>query len=96
MSRTCPHLVHGETATEREIDIGTFDEEQLPPAEDNFCHIEVYPGKTTYCGKALNDPGTCQLYRGEALCPTCGRPTCPTCAVMSSLNERLIDDGDEP
>ena len=76
-------------------DIDIIDEHGLPPTEDKFCHIEIGDARTAYCGKVLGGPGTCKIFDGEAICPTCGRPTCPSCAVMSDLNERLIGDEDD-
>lgn len=74
-----------------DIDLGSIDEEAPPPADDEFCHISMSSG-ITYCGKRLSGVGvTCKLYEGEAICPTCGKVTCPDCAVRSSLNERLQD-----
>lgn len=77
-----------------------FDEEVLndtqegPPAGDSFCHILDPTGASNYCGyvgpELLNV--TCAPYNGEAICPSCGRPNCPTCTVMASLNERLVDE----
>lgn len=57
---------------------------------DEFCHILDAEDKP-YCGWAgkNSDEVTCQPYKGEAICPSCGFATCPTCAVMASLNERL-------
>jgi len=72
------------------IDEGAID----PPEKDSFCHIESGDGRTHYCGKPMSGETTCKMYQGEAICPTCGLPTCPTCAVMSSLADRLIE-GDE-
>jgi len=74
---------------EEGLDAGTRDSDFLPPAEDELCHIESGDGKTYYCGRPMRGETTCQVYKGEALCPTCGNATCPTCAVMSSLNARL-------
>ncbi len=71
-------------------DVTTDDD--IPPAGDEFCHIESGDGRTYYCGQRARGETTCQMYNGEAVCPTCGLPTCPQCAVMSSLNERLVDE----
>lgn len=67
------------------------DNEDVPPAGDDFCHIESGDGKTYYCGRRASGETTCQTYNGEAVCPTCGLATCPQCAVMSNLNERLVE-----
>lgn len=61
---------------------------QLRDEDDEFCHIIDQAGKF-YCGRKRTGPLTCDIYRGEAICPSCGRPTCPTCAVQSDLNARL-------
>jgi hypothetical protein len=65
------------------------DEVTVPTDADRYCHIEYTNGKT-YCGYLPAKTGpTCALYDGEAICPSCGLPTCPTCAVQSDLNARL-------
>ncbi len=81
-----------EVFVEDDIDTGIRDSEGLPPAGDEYCHIEVGDSSTYYCGRPATGETTCQTYNGEAICPTCGLATCPTCAVMSSLNERLVDE----
>jgi hypothetical protein len=82
----------GEVFIEDDIDTGIREGEDLPPAGDNFCHIISGDGRTYYCGQRASGETTCQMYDGEAVCPSCGLATCPTCAVMSSLNERLVDE----
>lgn len=64
-------------------------EEKEPTTVDSFCHIVDGSGEKAYCGYIDTGPLTCKPYNGEAICPSCGLPTCPTCAVMASLNERL-------
>lgn len=80
-----------EITVDWDIDTGSRDREDIPPAGDKFCHIESGDGRTYYCGRRATGETTCQMYDGEAVCPTCGLPTCPQCAVMSSLNERLVE-----
>ena len=75
---------------ELDIDASGFDWD-VPPAGDDLCHIESGDGKTYYCGKPAAGETTCQVFNGEAICPTCGLATCPSCAVMSKLNEQLED-----
>lgn len=64
--------------------------EDFAPEEDGFCHIDDGSDIRFFCGK-LNEHGryTCKPYNGEAICPSCGKPTCPTCAVRGELDERL-------
>lgn len=65
------------------------EEESVETTDDGkYCHI-VVDGEKAYCGRTLLGDLTCEPYKGEAICPSCGFATCPTCAVMSSLNERL-------
>lgn len=62
------------------------------PEKDSFCHIDDGSDIRFFCGK-LNEGGRylCKPYMGEAICPSCGNPTCPACAVMADLDERLED-----
>lgn len=66
-------------------------EDQVLETTDDgkYCHIVDGSGEKAYCGRIQLGELTCASYKGEAICPSCGLPTCPTCAVMSSLNERL-------
>lgn len=57
--------------------------------DDGYCHIVDADGLTYYCGKPRVGEVACKTYEGEAICPTCGLPTCPTCAVRSDLAVRL-------
>ena len=62
------------------------------PEKDSYCHILDGSGVRFYCGKPHpSGRYDCKLYEGESLCPSCGQVTCPTCAVMSSLDDRLED-----
>ena len=67
--------------------------DNVVPTIDRFCHILIGETDQVYCGCNTTAGGasaeTCQPYRGEAICPSCGLATCPTCAVMCSLNDRL-------
>jgi hypothetical protein len=87
-------MTHLQPGIELDIisDADTID--KPPPSVDEFCHIESGDGRTAYCGHVLPGQNTCQLYNGEALCPSCGLATCPTCAVMSNLNERLLEESE--
>lgn len=59
--------------------------------DDGFCHIVDESGLRTHCGQRSDESITCKPYNGEAVCPSCGLPTCPTCAVRTDLNNRLGD-----
>lgn len=61
--------------------------------DGKYCHIVDGSGLTAYCGRKQHGELTCKPYNGEAICLTCGLPTCPDCAVMASLNERLDEMG---
>jgi hypothetical protein len=55
--------------------------------EMGFCHIYSYDDEiTALCGFS-DGPGqiTCKVYDGEAICPTCGNPTCPRCAQLEAI-----------
>jgi hypothetical protein len=57
-----------------------------------FCHIACDDeGIYTYCGDGDGDPVTCSpgYYAGEAICPNCGHPTCPRCAQLADLDDRV-------
>ena len=61
-----------------------------PDVGDEFCHIVDQSLRRYYCGRPCHDRGMkCKVYEGEAICPSCGKPTCPICATQSSLNARL-------
>ena len=67
----------------------------IPPwlSEVTFCHILLDDDSGYYCGAPGWENGpTCEDYDGEAICPSCGNPTCPCCAQLSDLEERLDDD----
>lgn len=60
-------------------------------ADDGLCHIvphDAPPSAPAYCGYTTNDihPGE---YDGAAICPQCGLPTCPKCAMLCDLEDRL-------
>lgn len=57
-----------------------------------FCHIDDGTETRALCGAQDHLPITCADYNGEAICPTCGSPTCPQCAVLSDLEDRLVED----
>ena len=65
------------------------DEEPRTTDDGKYCHIVDGSGEKAYCGRKQVGDLTCKPYNGEAICPSCGLATCPDCAVMSSLNERL-------
>jgi hypothetical protein len=68
-----------------------------PSLDDmEFCHICVDETLVeVYCGdEGAKGTAPCQgAYEGEAICPSCGHPTCPRCAVLSDLEDRLENDG---
>lgn len=86
----CP--THGVVVASQILTEGSIEERIAAPPEDKFCHI-LDAEDNPYCGFSgvRNGEVSCAPYNGEALCPTCGHPTCPSCAVMSSLNDRLED-----
>jgi len=57
---------------------------------DSFCHILDGSGTRFYCGRA-HPTGRCSCgeYLGEGICPVCGQVTCPQCAVLADLDERI-------
>lgn len=57
--------------------------------DGEYCHIVDDSGQKAFCGRKQVGDLTCKPYNGEAICPSCGLPTCPTCAVRQSLSERL-------
>ena len=68
-------------------------EEEETTDDGKYCHIVDGSGEKAYCGRKQVGATTCRYYNGEAICPSCGLPTCPDCAVMASLNERLDEMG---
>lgn len=56
-----------------------------------FCHIRTIDQTAWLCGPpTTGDKGpTCIDYDGEAICPTCGNPTCPRCAQLEALEVEL-------
>lgn len=65
-------------------------DEELGTTDDGkYCHIVDGSGEKAYCGRTQLGDLTCKPYAGEAICPSCGLPTCPTCAIRQSLSERL-------
>lgn len=76
---------------ELDIEAGALEEQSRGPGA-NYCHIRCGDSSTAYCGHDLGNADTCGLYQGEAICPTCGLPTCSACAVQSSLHERMFDE----
>ena len=86
-------LPRRETMSEVELGELVIDEkEDVTTSGDGFCHIDDGSDLRTYCGRPEAEGITCAPYNGEAICPSCGLPTCPTCAVMASLNDRLEDE----
>lgn len=78
----------GEAMTDVVFD--TTQEEELATTDDGkYCHIVDDSGLVAYCGVKQVGDLTCRPYNGEAICPSCGLPTCPDCAVMQSLSDRL-------
>lgn len=68
---------------------------QVPPWIDGmkFCHIGAtnpQPGDRPLCGAPyVTADGSCGDYEGEAICPTCGNPTCPRCAQLEAFEQEL-------
>lgn len=60
-------------------------------ASMKLCHVCPFDSETPYCGAGGGTVGACDDYDGEAICPTCGRPTCPRCAQLCDLDDRLED-----
>lgn len=62
--------------------------------EIDFCHIDDGSGKRTYCDAW--DVGVDEWcdgeYDGEAVCPSCGSPTCPRCAQLEAIECSLYSD----
>jgi hypothetical protein len=56
-----------------------------------FCHIDDGSLERAYCGDTSAPGCTCPTYRGEAICPDCGAPTCPRCAQLCALEESLLE-----
>jgi hypothetical protein len=71
---------------------------QQPPqwmSEIELCHIVANDEPQTFCGLDCGDGNgggltPCGYYEGQAICPGCGRPTCPRCAQLASLADRLV------
>lgn len=57
--------------------------------DDELCHI-VDSNDRSYCGYVIYEPPHGE-FGGEAVCPVCGRPTCPRCAQLYSLDDALED-----
>ena len=68
-------------------------ERQIPAwlADMEFCHIDDGSGEHAYClDPSADGEITCDsFYEGAAICPTCGRPTCPRCAQLSALEDEM-------
>jgi hypothetical protein len=75
-----------------DLEVGTEDlitGDTVGGSDDGFCHIVDESGLRTLCGKGMDEQITCRPYVGEAVCPSCGLPNCPTCVVRADLNNRL-------
>lgn len=75
---------------------------QLVPrwlADMEFCHILVDDDSVHFCGRPVEEgdlPPPCGYdYDGEAICPSCGLPTCPRCAQLSALEDQIEGDSDD-
>jgi hypothetical protein len=57
-----------------------------------FCHVMPEKGNIAFCGEACGpETPPCPIpYDGEALCPSCGCPTCPRCAQLEALDNDAI------
>lgn len=62
-------------------------------ADMDFCHVFAPddPMERLYCGAAnMGETPACEgEYDGEAICSSCGLPTCPRCAQLSALEDAL-------
>lgn len=61
---------------------------------DCLCHV-CGDDDTILCG-APSTGEVCGDYGGEAVCPACGRPTCPTCALLDQMDhelDRMLEGG---
>lgn len=58
-----------------------------------LCHIDDGSDVRALCGFVDGWAPPCPEYDGEAICPRCGRPTCPRCAQRAALAEQLIRVG---
>lgn len=57
---------------------------------DELCHVTPRGEEIAYCGYDTSHlEGWCADYGGEAICPSCGYPTCPRCAQLSALADSL-------
>lgn len=64
-------------------------------ANMEFCHIENDSGNARLCGPSPDsERTTCKMYEGEAICPTCGLPTCPRCAQLDALEDAVNGYGE--
>lgn len=54
---------------------------------DELCHVCAADGtEIAFCGYDTSHiEGWCADYDGEAICPSCGCPTCPRCAQLSVM-----------
>lgn len=59
-----------------------------------FCHITEPNSGNTFCGAGgENGFDWCEgEYTGEAICTSCGCPTCPRCAQIAALEEAVDPD----
>lgn len=53
-----------------------------------FCHIGPEGDERCLCGHVSSDEFCPSYYNGEAICPSCGNPTCPRCAQLDDLESR--------
>lgn len=60
-----------------------------------FCHIGTDDETGWLCGGYGTGSTplllTCSEYNDEAICPDCGKPTCPRCAQLEALQTNLED-----
>lgn len=55
-------------------------------ADMEFCHVTPPDSEKPYCGWTVIT-GVCPGgYKGEAICTSCGYPTCPRCAQLEALD----------
>lgn len=63
----------------------------VPRSDDlEFCHVLLDDESAHMCGRPYFGEPLCPDFDGEAICPGCGLPTCPRCAVLDDLEDRLV------
>lgn len=57
----------------------------------DFCHVSNWGSDETLCGdgRGAMIPSCPGEYAGEAVCDSCGNPTCPRCAQLAEMEWKL-------